>query len=269
MARQRRQWRELAAHSNVALNGYGGDDIAIGKPWPYLVYLWNRHEWKTLAGDLGGYILRHGRLPPPRGGFLRKIRRIFNPRETFELYPEWLNQEFEARTKLRERWARFRNDTSTPGHPLYPKAYAAYQEGFWAEVLDAEDAGWTGVGLEMRMPLLDLRIIRYLLRLPPVPWCVNKEIVRVAMRNLLPPQITGRPKTPMVEGELEKLDPRAIKAKEIDTVQDARQTLERFVNFGKWCETFNTPKGSLTWLDLRPLSLLKWLKAVENAKGIK
>ena len=269
VVRQRKQWRKLAAHSNVVLNGHGGDDIAIGQSWPYLVYLWKRREWRTLADDFGGYVLRYGRFPPLRGGFRTKIRRILKWEEPSEVYPDWFNEEFEARTKLRERWKRYRSSSSNRGHPLHPNAYEAYHDGFWGEILETEDAAWTGVALEMRMPLLDLRVILYLLKLPPVPWCVNKEIVRVATRNLLPAEIVQRPKTPMVEGELKDMDPHAIKMRHIDTAEGACRTLKRFVNFEKWCETFNAPKGSLTWLDLRPLSLLKWLKAVENAKGIK
>jgi asparagine synthase (glutamine-hydrolysing) len=199
--RQRRQWRRLAGHSNVVLNGHGGDDIAIGQSWPYLVYLSKRHDWRALAGDFGGYVFRHGRFPPP-GGFRTRIRRILRSEDPSGRYPEWFNAEFAARTNLRECWTRFRDNTSQPGHPLHPNAYQSYHERFWAEILEAEDAGRTGVTLETRMPLLDLRVILYLLKLPPVPWCVNKEIVRVATRNLLPAEIVRRPKTPMVEGEL-------------------------------------------------------------------
>jgi asparagine synthase (glutamine-hydrolysing) len=35
------------------------------------------------------------------------------------------------------------------------------------------------------------------LRLPPVPWCVNKEIVRVAMHGRLPTKILSRRKSPL------------------------------------------------------------------------
>jgi len=54
-----------------------------------------------------------------------------------------------------------------------------------------------------------------------------------------------------------------------DLPQKAPEALEKFVNWGKWWETFHHSKGSLSWTILRPVSLLYWLKAVENGKGIK
>jgi asparagine synthase (glutamine-hydrolysing) len=260
---------KVAGHANVALTGHGGDDILTGQAWPYLVHLWNRREWKALAGDFGGYLWTHGRVPPLRGGFRARITDIFKFEDAFEQYPQWLDPEFESRANLRERWLERRNKTDAIEHPLHSKAYNFLHGGFWAGFLETEDAEWTGVNLEMRAPLLDLRVLQYLLRLPPVPWCANKRLTRVAMKGLLPPEIINRPKTPMAEGELEKLDPRCIRARDIDTASDASEKLKRFVNFAKWCETFSGPKGSLNWMNLRPLSLLKWLKAIENAKGIK
>jgi asparagine synthase (glutamine-hydrolysing) len=259
----------VAAHSRVALTGDGGDDILTGQAWPYLVHLWKRRQWKTLAGDFGGYLWKERKFPPLRGGFRAKINRIFKSEDLFEQYPRWLDAEFETRAHLRERWLELQEEKSPVEHPVHSKAYNFLHSGYWAGLLETEDAGWSGTNLEVRTPLVDLRVLRYFLKLPPVPWCANKHLTREAMRRLLPGEVVDRPKTPMAEGELEQIEPRYIKKRDIDCTRDAREKLERFVNFSKWCETFNAPKGSLTWLNLRPLSLLKWLKAVENAEGIK
>ena len=63
---------------------------------------------------------------------------------------------------------------------------------------ETEDAAWTGVPVESRAPLLDLRMLRFLLRVPPVPWCMEKELLREAMRGILPEEIRSRPKTPLL-----------------------------------------------------------------------
>jgi len=52
----------------------------------------------------------------------------------------------------------------------------------------------TRVPVEVQRPYFDLRLVRFLLRLPPVPWCADKELLRVAMQGVLPEQVRCRPK---------------------------------------------------------------------------
>ena len=49
----------------------------------------------------------------------------------------------------------------------------------------------------MRLPFLDLRLLAYLLALPPIPWCVRKQLLRVTMKDTLPEEICRRPKSPL------------------------------------------------------------------------
>jgi asparagine synthase (glutamine-hydrolysing) len=263
--RDRRWHQKVAAYSNVVLAGDGGDEILTGQAWPYLVYLWRRGEWKEIAREFGGYFLMHGRIPPLRGGFRRRLGRLLKREDPFSGYPDWLNPEFAARAKLRQRWMELRNRKNSPVHPVHPQAYAALHGGYWADVLETEDAGWSGVRLETRAPLLDLRMLTFLLRLPPVPWCMNKELCRRAMRDRLPKGVVERPKTPLRRDPLEVCGEGREWASNLPKVAPA--CLEEFVNWDKWCETFNHPKGSLSWGILRPVSLLHWLKAVEKKKG--
>ena len=53
-------------------------------------------------------------------------------------------------------------------------------------MFEQENAGATHFPLEMRYPFLDLRIVNYLLALPPFPWCFNKMLLREAMAGRLP-----------------------------------------------------------------------------------
>jgi hypothetical protein len=46
-------------------------------------------------------------------------------------------------------------------------------------------------------PFIDLRVVRFCLRLPPVPYCWDKHLLRAAMRGQLPPEVVVRPKTPI------------------------------------------------------------------------
>jgi asparagine synthase (glutamine-hydrolysing) len=259
-ARQQRHWRKIAAHSKVVLSGDGGDEILMGRAWPYLRWLWNSGDWAAIISDFGGYLLRHGRLPPLRGGFRARIVRIFRSEKILEPYPEWLNPEFESRANLRERWKEFRNRPVVQQYPVHSKGYTYFNTGFWAGVLEIDDTEWTGANVEHRVPLLDLRVAQFLLRLPPVPWCANKHLMRVAMKGVLPNAIVSRPKTPLAAEPLEEFSRQGGHTNFI-APRDTPETIKRFVNLEEWCETFCGPKGSLSWWNLRPLSLSKWLES--------
>jgi asparagine synthase (glutamine-hydrolysing) len=131
--------------------------------------------------------------------------------------------------------------------------------------LESEDAALIGVPLETRTPLLDLRILRFLLRLPPVPWCVNKELLRKAMKGHLPDAVLLRPKTVL------RMDPLEACQKKLAwtpaTIRPPRGILP-YVNWSKYIETLEQLKGSLSWGVLCPMSLAHWLKDVENEGGI-
>jgi len=99
---------------------------------------------------------------------------------------------------LRERWRELQEWPKT-GHPLHPIGLAGLSSKFWSGVFESEDTAWTGVPVELRAPLLDQRLLRFLLlRVPPVPWCMDKELLREAMRGLLPEAVRARPKTPFL-----------------------------------------------------------------------
>jgi asparagine synthase (glutamine-hydrolysing) len=194
-AAERRLFRRIAAHSNVVLSGDGGDEVLTGQSWPYLVDLWNKKEWKELLRSFGGYFWSHGRIPPMRGGFRVRIRRLLRAQGAFAEYPSWINDEFASRVKLKQRWLELNDHRKHTEHPWHPVAYDGLNEGCWAPLLEKEDAGWRRVRLQGRAPLLDLRVITFLLRLPPVPWCVNKELGRRGMKAFLPSEVLRRPKT--------------------------------------------------------------------------
>src|SRR5260370_9505507 len=64
-------------------------------------------------------------------------------------------------------------------------------------MFELEDAGTTHNEVETRYPFLDLRIVNYLLAIPPFPWCFQKMLLREAMAGRLPERVRGRPKTPL------------------------------------------------------------------------
>jgi len=259
--RAQKQCARIAKHSTVVLAGDGGDDVLTGQAWPYLQSLHKRGKWTQMIRSFGGFLLSHGRFPPLRGGFRSRLRRFLQREEPDEGFPTWISPEFERKAALRERFREL-NRPKLHLHPVHPDAYTALQSSYWSGFLENEDAGWTGVALETRAPLLDLRLLRFLLRLPPVPWCVDKELVRKVLGDYLPEAIVRRPKTTLVRDPLEAAQTDRNWRPRCPPNPSAH--VQSFVNWSSWNETLISAKGLLSWDNLRPLSLEYWFKDVEN-----
>jgi len=260
-----RIFKKIALHSPVVLSGDGGDNVLTGQAWPYFLYLRARGDWREMARSFGGYFGEHLRFPPLRGGFRGKFRRWFGGAPAARQIPSWLNEEFSKRCREQtpERGAA---PELVNAHPVHPQGYASLHSGYWASVLEEEDAGWTGANLETRAPLLDLRLLRFLLRLPPVPWCIDKELTRRALKPWLPVEILKRPKSPLLQDPLEAFQKRAEWRPQPE--ENPPELVHEFVNWKDWRATLENSKGSLPWGRLYPLSLALWLKDIENREGI-
>jgi asparagine synthase (glutamine-hydrolysing) len=258
---------QLAAHARVALSGHGGDIVLTGRAWPHLLCLLERGRLDKLAIVFGGYFLRHGRLPPLRAGIRARLRRWIGRADSVPEYPRWLALGFEKDLHLRDRWRELQNPQprDDPRHPLHPAAYASLSGPFWPSVLETDDAACTGVPTETRAPFLDIRLLRFLLRVPPVPWCMHKALLREVMTGLLPEEIRLRRKTPL---QADPLQLHAQKNSWKPRLDDgACERLHMFVNCNVLHETSFPSPGSSLWADLRLVALDRWLKRIENAKG--
>jgi len=60
--------------------------------------------------------------------------------------------------------------------------------------MDAEE---TGVPVETRHPFLDVRLLRYMLAVPAIPWCRVKYLERRTMLGMLPDSVLRRAKSPL------------------------------------------------------------------------
>ncbi len=263
LALQADQLRQIAAHTRVALSGDGGDSILTGQAWPYLLYLAKRARFGEIFASFGGYVFRHGRVPPLRGGFRAGFQRWLGRRDDGAAdYPAWLNPAFEKKYNLRDRWRELREPPKLL-HPVHPLAYAGLTSPYWPSLLEGEDAGWTRVPVETRAPLLDWRILTFLFRVPPVPWCVEKHLLRCATEGLLPDEVRLRPKTPLLE------DPLALHAMagNLPVTPPAAVGIEEYVNWPRVQAALAADGPLDIWRDLQPISLNYWLKSVEKPRG--
>ncbi len=195
-------YRAAAATARVALTGNGGDDVLLGQAWPYLRGLLRGGQWLDALQALVGHIWNTRSVPILGLGIRSGIRNRFGGGIEQESYPEWIAEEFSRRMNLRERFTALQQNP-TSEHPVHPKAYAMLSGPFWPNVLEGEDAAFTGVPVDTRAPLLDRRLVRYLLRLPTMPWCMDKHLMRRSMKGELPLETVERPKSPLAQDPLE------------------------------------------------------------------
>jgi asparagine synthase (glutamine-hydrolysing) len=262
----RNLYRRVRDHSGVVISGYGGDDILTGQAWPYLTYLFRKGELATIVKKFGQYILKNRSFPPLRGGFRTRVRRWMGHTDPLTEFPAWLNPDFVERQNLRARWQELQ-EPSKSVHPLHPLAHAGLSNSFWSSVMECEDAAWTGVPVELRAPFLDRRLLRFLLRVPPVPWCMKKTLLREAMQDALPEVIRARPKTPL-QGDLIELFTERKQWQPLP-LPEAPIELQEFVDWERLGTTLATATGSTLWVGLRAVSLAYWLKGVVNEQGIR
>jgi asparagine synthase (glutamine-hydrolysing) len=259
------QNQQIAEHTRVVLNGYGGDGVLTGQTWPYLLYLIRRCHFWDLGRSFGGYLLKHGRIPPLRGGFRSALKNWLKPEDPMARYPKWLSPDFVKKMNLRERWRELQQPLAS-AHPWHPKAHGILNGLFFSSILESEEPTWSGVPLVPRAPLLDLRLQRFLLRVPPVPLCVDKELLRRALRGLLPKEILSRAKTPF-EGDQVALQMKRHLWTPLALPPPA-SAIQKFVAWEQFVTLLQTAPIRFPWADLRPISLMYWLRTIERDAGI-
>ena len=185
--------RQLAQNSRVALTGYDGDAFMTERPSSYFHYSARKLRINDLVSSMVWYVQTYHRLPPV--GFRSGLKRIFRKEEP-AIIPEWIDEAFGARLELRDRYRELGSETPLHNHP-HCGALRALDSKVWAPLFEGYDAGSTRLPLELRHPFIDVRLLRHVFSLPAVPWCVNKHILRCAMKQRLPTAILNRPKTPL------------------------------------------------------------------------
>ena len=114
------------------------------------------------------------------------------------------------------------------------------------------------MALEIRHPMIDVRLVEFLLGIPAVPWCVKKEILRVAMAGKLPKAVLNRPKTPLAgDPTLRRLEESSVRF--VDNFKPV-PGFRKFVDIAACPRIAGEQNSDRLWANLRPFELNHWLE---------
>ena len=187
--------RIISTECRVLLSGEGNDNLMDFQMWPHLGDRRRRGEWQQLLTELANYLWIR---PFPWRGIRARLLKVVGKEPDVPVFPQWLAGEFCERMKLRERWNEWgEHPNLVYEHPILPNAHASLSLPHWTHMFEQENAGVSQQPVEVRYPFLDLRIVNFLLALPPFPWFYQKMLLREAMSGRLPESVRMRPKTPV------------------------------------------------------------------------
>ena len=198
-AAERRFGAEMAKEASVWFYGEGPDNALIFEWRAYLRWLWIRRDWRRL-GEAVVWCLgnEQSRAWPALVG------RIASPRHRDEsgssgCLRDWLDDAFVKKLDFAagSNEALSANSSSLPA--WRPRALASFNSPIWPHFLEGFDSAVSGAPIEWRHPFLDLRVLTFLLSVPPIPWARRKLLIREAMKGLLPREVLARDKSPLIE----------------------------------------------------------------------
>jgi len=247
--------RQLAARSRVTLTGFGGDPMLCGRISVHFRQLIERKQFGRALADALRYLTVEGRIS--RLYLRTRWRIVFASKGQTPGYPQWLNEDLENRQGLRDRWE-LMSRKKAPQSAARPEAHQAVLDPIWPSMFEIHDPGFTRVPVEVRHPLFDLRLVNFLLALPRLPWCCDKELLREAARGVLPDTVRLRRKSPLIADPLVAL----LKMPEASWVDrfEAVPDLERYVVRDRVPAVHKELDSWAAWIHLRPLSLNFWLR---------
>ena len=252
----RTQMRQIASRNRVVLTGFGADPALSSLLSVHFLRLLKQKQFgPALAGALR-YLTAEGRYS--RLYLRTRLQRWFSPKNQVPHYPGWLNRGLEKRLGLRDRWETLTR-ACTPNTAERPTAYEAMVDPMWPILFEGYDPGVTLVPLQVCHPFFDLRLVEFLLALPALPWCSDKELLREAARGILPDAVRLRRKSPLLADPLIALLQRPESAW-VDLFEGAPE-LCQYVERGAIPRVFGEMDVWSAWIHLRPISLDCWLRS--------
>jgi asparagine synthase (glutamine-hydrolysing) len=244
---------EMASQAKVWFYGEGPDDALIFEWRSYLRWLINRRDWMRLGGAIAQYL---------RGKEAREwlitVKKMTTRRQETEAilqpdFPRWIHKDLIERLDLGAR-THSSTDLRRRTHPWRPRAIATFRNPLVQSYLEGYDPAISGTYLDRRHPFLDLRVLIFMLRTPPIPWARRKRLIREAMQGVLPEEVLTRDKAPLVADPSTKV----VRKTPLPPLL-VNETLRRFVDPAKLPEVSQLRSGIDPLARLRALD--SWLKS--------
>ncbi|MCH7534853.1 MAG: hypothetical protein IH948_03765 [Bacteroidetes bacterium] len=255
-------YRKGSDLGRVMLTGYSADNLLAFTPM--MEFNWKEINHCHALFDVLYLCKEYGKIPNIGTGLLGRLKGFWNQDgiNNFPAYPApvWINRDFEARMHLKERWNDFISHQSMLLNLRHPKIHTSLVEPSW----NTDDICMHSDFIlpEERDPFLDVRMIEFILSLPPLPWLFNKHILRKAMRNKLPREVIKRSKIPL--GLVHASFLKQADMQWLDEWQPVAQ-INQFIDRKKIPKlTGPAFKQSASYTHLLPLALNSWLQGVSN-----
>jgi asparagine synthase (glutamine-hydrolysing) len=255
------QFKMISEDCRVALSGEGSDNLMHFQMWPHTKDLIERREWIGLLADTLRYARRRNSLWP---GIRRRVKSVFRRDRDVPAFPRWIAADFARRTGLEHRWNEANDSPALDRHPILPVGHASLALPNWAYLFEHENPGVTRSPVEVRHPFLDLRLVNFLLSLPPFPWFYEKSLLREAMAGRLPESVRRRPKTPLAGDPLSQW----LERPESKWMSDAEWSpdSENYVDRTELPAVPNRGGPETLSSAIRPLCLNFWLQSIHRVR---
>ncbi len=188
------QFQAIAPDCRVVLSGEGADNLMQFEMWPSVKQMARNREWPRLLAEVPRYLQARSTW----SGMKRVTRRLFGKKLRAPAYPNWLTPDFARRLNLKDRSKEWNELPALRPHLVLPKAHVSLTLPHWPHMFEHENAGVTHCPVEVRHPFMDLRIVNFLLALPPFPLFYEKTLLRNAVAGRLPENVRVRRKSPFM-----------------------------------------------------------------------
>ncbi|MCX7363628.1 MAG: asparagine synthase C-terminal domain-containing protein [Alphaproteobacteria bacterium] len=229
--------RAMAAEAGVWLFGEGPDNALRFERRAYLAWLFGQRRWGRLAQAAWQYLGAKG-MGDWAGTLRRYTTRDRSGHAEAEL-PSWLTSDLVERSQLEDRLRSLDKGGGETAHPWHPEAIASFSHPVWERMFASCDLDETQAPFVWRHPFLDLRVLHFMLSVPPVPWARRKLLMREAMRGRLPEPVLARDKTPLARYPLAE----AIRRQGLPELPPGDRV-------GAWVDVERLPAGPISDADL-------------------
>jgi asparagine synthase (glutamine-hydrolysing) len=249
------QLPQIAAHSRIALTGFGADPALSAPITLHFRQLLAQRRFGRALTDAARYLTRPGRMS--RLYLRHRWQRLFPSKKSSVSYPQWLNPDLEKKLSLRERWEGLGHG-KPPNQSARPLAYELIASPGWVNLFESMDPNVTQMPVEVVNPFFNLPLLQFLLGLPSLPWCCDKQILREDTRGSLPEVVRLRRKSPLSVDPLNAVlqKPESAWVDHFEPVEELRV----YVSRERIPPVYGEKDPWSARVHLRPLSLNFWLR---------